>query len=365
MSLIRNRQTITVDTANDIVSVVGDITATGSITTDTMVIDKLNIKTNTGTDTENFSIALGNDNTMAGVNDTTALHNILIGNSAGKVLFGGDRNILIGTDSGEALNSGSDNVAVGHQTLTLITGDVGNVAVGSEALKIATTFANTALGFEAGIAIDSVSGGSNTVVGYQVAPTYNGIRSTMVGKDAGIGVTTGDDVVFIGEGATGGDTFNNQISIGRDATCDAVNQCTIGNAFIDSIRPGSDKTCNLGEFTSQFKDLYVDGDSHIKTIIALPITSIIPGALSLASTNHQIETSGTGDAFTLANGSLGQIMNIVYVLEQGGTDTAILTPTTLFGGTTITFNALADSCSLVYTDNGWGVLSLNGTAALA
>ena len=90
------------------------------------------------------------------------------------------------------------------------------------------------------------------------------------------------------------------------------------------------------------------------------------GAVAITSGVHEVTTTGTGDALTLANGTAGQRLCVVYVAEGAGGDTAVITPTTLAGGSTITLNNLGDSCDLVYSSTGgWYVLGLGGAAAVA
>ncbi len=85
-------------------------------------------------------------------------------------------------------------------------------------------------------------------------------------------------------------------------------------------------------------------------------TSSGAGAVAITGTIHEITTTGTGDALTLANGAEGQIIQAVYVAEGAGGDTAILTPTSLGGAdTTITFNDLGDSVTLLFTAGAWYV----------
>lgn len=88
------------------------------------------------------------------------------------------------------------------------------------------------------------------------------------------------------------------------------------------------------------------------------------GAVGITGSIHEITTTGTGDALTLANGTAGQKLTVIYVAEGAGADTAVLTPTTLAGGTTITFNALGDSADLTYSATG-GWYMHGGTAAIA
>lgn len=90
------------------------------------------------------------------------------------------------------------------------------------------------------------------------------------------------------------------------------------------------------------------------------------GAVPVTGSVHEVTTTGVGDALTLADGTAGQRLSIVYVAEGAGTDTAILTPTTLAGGTTITYNNLGDTSDLVFSSTGgWHVLGLGGAAAVA
>ena len=68
-------------------------------------------------------------------------------------------------------------------------------------------------------------------------------------------------------------------------------------------------------------------------------------------------TTTGADALTLANGSTGQV-KIITMIVDGGDGT--LTPTTLAGGTTITFNDVGDGVVLVYGTAGWVVVGNNG-----
>ena len=74
-----------------------------------------------------------------------------------------------------------------------------------------------------------------------------------------------------------------------------------------------------------------------------------PGAINLTSLHTEITTTGA-DAYTLANGALGQ-MKIISMVVDGGD--ATVTPTTLANGTTITFDAVHDSVTMIYGTNGW------------
>jgi hypothetical protein len=85
-----------------------------------------------------------------------------------------------------------------------------------------------------------------------------------------------------------------------------------------------------------------------------------PGAVNLTTYTTAFTSTAAGNALTLANGAQGQIKNIVYVAEAAGGDTGILTPTNLGAGTTITFNAVGDSCQLQFIGTDWWAVSLRG-----
>ena len=92
-----------------------------------------------------------------------------------------------------------------------------------------------------------------------------------------------------------------------------------------------------------------------------------PNALTSASTvvdiTSAITTIASGAsalALSLANGtSAGQLKFISMITDGGGT--ATITPATLLGYSTIAFDAVGDSCTLLYIDStsGWAVISNN------
>ena len=81
------------------------------------------------------------------------------------------------------------------------------------------------------------------------------------------------------------------------------------------------------------------------------------GAVDIVNLVTEVTTTGA-DALTLADGSAGQV-KIITMVADGGDGT--LTPTTLAGGTTITFNDVGDGVVLVYGETaGWVVVGSNG-----
>lgn len=84
------------------------------------------------------------------------------------------------------------------------------------------------------------------------------------------------------------------------------------------------------------------------------------GAVNLTDMLTSLTTTGAAQALTLANGVVGQIKIVCHVVDGGS---AVLTPTTKIGFTTITFTNVGDSAMLIYTAAGWDIVALNGAVA--
>jgi len=84
------------------------------------------------------------------------------------------------------------------------------------------------------------------------------------------------------------------------------------------------------------------------------------GAVNITDMLTSLTTTGASQALTLANGVVGQIKIIAHVVDGGS---AVLTPTTKSGYTTITFTAVGESAMLIYTVSGWIIVSLRGAVA--
>lgn len=80
------------------------------------------------------------------------------------------------------------------------------------------------------------------------------------------------------------------------------------------------------------------------------------GAVSIATLLTTIASAGA-IALTLANGTAGQV-KIITMITDGGD--ATLTPANLQGGTTITFNDVGDTVTLVFNGTKWVVMANNG-----
>ena len=82
------------------------------------------------------------------------------------------------------------------------------------------------------------------------------------------------------------------------------------------------------------------------------------GAVDLTNLVTELTTTGA-NALTLADGTTSGQMKIVNMIVDGGDGT--LTPTTFANGTTITFDAVGESVTLVWNSAiGWVATSVNG-----
>ena len=86
-----------------------------------------------------------------------------------------------------------------------------------------------------------------------------------------------------------------------------------------------------------------------------------PGAIDVTTLHTEITTTGA-DAYTLADGVLGQL-KIISMMVDGGD--ATITPTTFANGTTITFEDVNDCITLIYTANGWLSIANQGSPVIA
>jgi hypothetical protein len=84
------------------------------------------------------------------------------------------------------------------------------------------------------------------------------------------------------------------------------------------------------------------------------------GAVNVTDLITSLTTTGATQALTLANGTAGQLKTVVHTVDGGS---AVLTPTTKIGFSTITFTAVGESATLVYTAAGWAIVALNGAVA--
>ena len=115
-------------------------------------------------------------------------------------------------------------------------------------------------------------------------------------------------------------------------------------------------TATLGA-TSSITTLSVSGTATLGAVVGGVQSLSGAGAVNLTTLVTSLTTTGSAQALTLADGTVGQIKVIVHVVDGGS---AVLTPTTGLGFTTMTFTSAGDSITLVYTAAGWAIIGNRG-----
>lgn len=114
-----------------------------------------------------------------------------------------------------------------------------------------------------------------------------------------------------------------------------------------------------------FQSITVNGTTGAVTVDASFGSAVVGGVQSLSGAGAvnittlvtSLTTTGAAQALTLADGAVGQIKVIVHAVDGGS---AVLTPTTKIGFSTITFTAVGDSVTLAYVSTGWAVVGSKG-----
>jgi hypothetical protein len=115
-------------------------------------------------------------------------------------------------------------------------------------------------------------------------------------------------------------------------------------------------TATLGA-TSSITTLAVSGTATLGAVVGGVQSLSGAGAVNLTTLVTSLTTTGAAQALTLADGTAGQIKVIVHTVDGGS---AVLTPTTALGFTTMTFTNAGDSITLVWTSAGWAIIGNRG-----
>ena len=154
----------------------------------------------------------------------------------------------------------------------------------------------------------------------------------------------------------GGAYINNDLYIGGTliANGDII---TIGNTggsltlnsnISSDVIPTTTNNYNLGSNNKQWDKIYAN---------KILMTQITSNAGTEVSVDHGVSyiTSATNVSPTLPDGELGQLVTIVAT--EALNNPVTLSPDNGLGYTTVTFNNLGDSIYLMWTPNGWAIIS--------
>tara|TARA_A200000159_G_scaffold32339_1_gene28966 strand:+ start:43 stop:495 length:453 start_codon:yes stop_codon:yes gene_type:complete len=103
--------------------------------------------------------------------------------------------------------------------------------------------------------------------------------------------------------------------------------------------------------------------NNIPTFVALDGTPHLcdttSEAIDVTTSITHINTTAGAHAGAMADGVNGQV-KILTMIVKGGSNNSVVTPANLTGGTRITFDAVGDTATCVFTNSSWLVIALNG-----
>jgi hypothetical protein len=333
--------------------------------------------------TDKFSGYKQDGTTILYASSTTG--SLSVGASSG--ITSGAFNTAVGNSALTLTTTGANNTALGAYTLANNISSNSNVAIGYAASFNATGAKSVTIGQEAGNGVGgSYSSAGNVAVGYRAgysfldASDYN----TLLGFQAGSGITSGAHNVIIGADSDAGQANSNlssgsgNIQIGYNISlpsATASNQLDIGNLIYGKGLNGSGNVAATGTIgigsSSPFARLTVhanNGDINT-TLFAI-------GSSTSAATTTLFSISNTGSIFTqLAsglvasnNGTLYQVSTstsfVTSIAQTFGTaQTGAITFATTSGsnnGQTIGLNITNSSGAFTFTPTLSGTLNVTG-----
>lgn len=190
---------------------------------------------------------------------------------------------------------------------------------------------------------------------------------------SGTTITLDDDVTVTGT-ITSSQAGAPIITSASTLTLQATTRTTIANtplklhSFTTTARnalSAADGDMIYNSTTSKFQGL-ANGSWTDLAATTGPLTYSVqnltgPGAISLTETVTNITTTGA-DAYTLADGNIGQL-KVICMVGNGGDGT--LTPDNLVGWTSVKFDNVNNTLTMIYTSNGWAILALQNATRIS
>lgn len=141
---------------------------------------------------------------------------------------------------------------------------------------------------------------------------------------------------------------------------DTNNICRASGGFVGDVLGNVTGTV-IGDLLGDVEGNLVgnlNGNVYGRVFLALSSNYGGDGAIALTDDVSVLDASIATTDMTLANGSEGKIL---YIVCSDATNSCTITPSSLLGGTTITFNAAGDSVQLLSIDTGssWAIIGGN------
>jgi len=276
------------------------------------------------------SITLASTFATAAANIDMGTYNINLDAAAGQSWLSGDgtdEGITVDANGRVIIQDGTHATDASTAQLSLQGASSNAIEIGNDAVYKAYTIGvkTAASGSGAGLTIQGSTGASNN---------NGGTMSITGGTGAGNG-DGGSMTVFGGAGGSSG-------------AGGSLSLTTYSGSGAGSPLPGVTVT---NAQNVQIPNGYLQFSETPQTLTGA-------GAVDVTTAITWIVTTGV-NALTLADGVEGQTKMIVMKTDGGD---GTLTPANFAQGTTITFDAVGDSVSLLFTNAGWHVMGGHGTA---
>jgi hypothetical protein len=188
-------------------------------------------------------------------------------------------------------------------------------------------------------------------MGVRTAASGGGARFNILGATGSTNNDGGDVGVYAGAGAGSGDGGNLNLYPGAGGSTG-----TGGSVFITTYAGSGTGGAANGLTVTSTQNVEIP-NGYLR-FSETPQTLTGAGAVDVTTAITWIVTTGT-NALTLADGVEGQTKMIVMKTDGGN---GTLTPANFAQGTTITFDAVGDSVSLLFTNAAWHSMGGHGIA---
>ena len=253
---------------------------------------------------------------------------------------------------------GDDSAMLVNGLDSKLVGDIDSVNIHGQAFKADTIVNNTGTTLDLTAAgFLNIIGGSTDAGVSNIQMDKQGINHIELKTEPGNPTDPTDYArVAINAGTNEGDVRIGTPTSTRNQVVEVYN-ATVYGTLVGTIE-GSIVGDVKGSIVADDSTVIVDG---VAGKVLGPISTIVgdmesitgPGAISIDTLSTEITTTGA-DAFSIANGTIGQMKHIV-LLAHGGD--ATITPDTFANGTAVTLNAANDCVTLLYTTNGWMIIA--------
>jgi len=213
-------------------------------------------------------------------------------------------------------------------TIGQIVAGTGSVAVGVDDAGLDWTFYGDTTGnyIKWDTSEDTLTGNLGNVLFTTVDAEADQFKVDATGTVAGDAInleTTDGGILLNADGASNGDI---ELNAADDITLTAAGLVNVSGSLVNAA----------------IQDIPAGGTSTAAVLTNIVIT---------------VGADAGGDIVTIANGTPGQIL---YLICEDATGTTTITPTPFNGGTSITFDALGDTVTLIYTSGtGWSIVGGN------